>query len=47
MRKMLVNMILFGTVGVVLGTHDVTYANWPFWVILVCMMGIQFNNSVE
>ena len=46
MRKLLVNALLFGVLGFILGAVGITILTWEFWVVLFILLGIQIINTI-
>lgn len=44
MRKPVIDMIGFGTVGAVLGTLEAGLTSWQFWTIMISITIVQINN---
>lgn len=47
MRTMIVNILLFAIVGGTLARAGVLASNPIFWIIMVCMGGVQLNNALS
>lgn len=45
LRVMLINMLAFGIATGTLGFNGIYFTQGSFWVVLVCLMVVQINNS--
>lgn len=43
-RKFIINMFFFALVGALCGHR---YYDWHYWVIMVGMVGVYVNNSID
>lgn len=46
MRKIIVNALLGGIVGGILGNSGVPIQTWEFWVIMACLIATQINSDI-
>lgn len=47
MRQLIINIIVFGSIGGLLATMNYPYYTWEFWVIIIGMGIIQINNAID
>ena len=40
--RVFISTLLFGIVGAVLSSANVTCSSWQFWVVVACMAGLKF-----
>lgn len=45
MRKLIINCIVFGSVGGYLGVIGHNINTWSFWVVILGLVAIQINNT--
>ena len=46
MRKIIINMLLFGLYGGFASSFGLIYTDYPFWAILGILVGVQINSSL-
>ena len=46
MRTLIINVLVFGLMGAFLSSQGMYITTWKFWVVMISMAIIQFNNSI-